>query len=453
MSYLPTSDLKNCTLVNTAWEREARTHLMSRTKVTLTRKNFRPYFKNRLRLCHKNVDISLLDIQTPSGMTSFLKNLTPHLKRHSAKISRLHIDVLLIGYESPISSQILEIFKILKNLKSLDLRVTFWGSSHKRDFTHVSQLIEQNVGTLSSVTKLRFRIPAPFSPLGPPADQHLYNILATCLPPLIKLCPNVQVLKLVNTPVFEMSPFPPKLTMLSVRRTDGNSINLSTPQFPPLKNMSKLIRLEVNLNLHSEMACPTLLTLLAPQLEHFAIRWVTNSSPGPRSTVTFIFPIFPKLKVFEIRRSQAFFQEGKWLRPNLYFKFATEDKNTGVNVAYAKQFPVLEKIIIRKENDLRKGAKGYSDNFYFENSVPFLLETFLWSTKSPCQTLKYLDIPFPPRNRFRYNRMTRAGDCGEAEEVCHCWGLMEASIFYDLVVKVFPKVENKSWRRDELRKL
>lgn len=131
-----------------------------------------------------------------------------------------------------------------------------------------------------------------------------------------------------------------------------------------------------------------------------------------------------------------------WLQPNLYFRFATEDKNTGVRLAYPKQFPVLERLIIGKEKRHNKEFKEYSDNFHFETIFPFLHDSFLSRANPPCETLQHLDIPMPTEAQFRYNGTKRSGDCGHGGETCKCDGLMESSTFYELVASIFPKLGN-----------
>lgn len=145
--------------------------------------------------------------------------------------------------------------------------------------------------------------------------------------------------------------------------------------------------------------------------------------------------------------------EQVWLQPNLYFRFATADKNTEVRVEYAKQFPVLERLIIGKEKIRNKKFKEYSDHFHFETIFPFLLDSFLSKTNPPCETLKHLDIPFPTDDKFRYNDKKQSGECGHDGETCKCWGLMESSTFYVLVTTIFPKLEIRSGERCKTRGL
>lgn len=100
-------------------------------------------------------------------------------------------------------------------------------------------------------------------------------------------------------------------------------------------------------------------------------------------------------------------------------------------LVYEDQFPVLETIRISKSHLVQDISTEAMDKLsvgeYFETSVSFLYKSFLRKGNSRGESVKRLDVPFPPEEKFR--QVT-----GESCE----W--RDSSEFWDRAVEMFPNL-------------
>ncbi|XP_035715899.1 uncharacterized protein LOC118439004 [Folsomia candida] len=195
-----------------------------------------------------------------------------------------------------------------------------------------------------------------------------------------------------------------------------------------------------------------LLNLLAPQLRHFCISRVRNvrsvCSPG-----TVMVPMLPKLKVFEIfRRESRDLTCSLSLKQDIILNF--ESARDGVKLVYGRQFPALEKLIVRVVPEdyvydkLDKAA-------HFEATVVFLYETFLATGLEPCEMLRNFDVSIPTVDEVNVERKKRKRLCRceySGVEVCrYCSFMEDMSDIYDRIFTVFPRLEDHLIERERMK--
>lgn len=134
--------------------------------------------------------------------------------------------------------------------------------------------------------------------------------------------------------------------------------------------------------------------------------------------------------------------------PRILLKFC-EGKST-CRLNYSIQFPVLEMVRISRDNKSQYFGERLTEQEYFETSVSFLYNFFLHGTNSRGLSVKYLDVPFPPGDKFRLT--TNAIGCECRKGFCECFEWKDSSEFWDRVVTVFPNLVSyqameDSWKR------
>ncbi|XP_035700805.1 uncharacterized protein LOC118433217 [Folsomia candida] len=215
----------------------------------------------------------------------------------------------------------------------------------------------------------------------------------------------------------------------------------------PVKNVanfSHVTRLEVNPQIgDNPEGQPNLLDILAPQLKHLCISYVPAFPTWPdHRREDLRVPILPKLKVLKIVRKdedELYAKDGILIR-DISLKFATEE------LIYAKQFPVLERLIVRMEFPVTPEMGDWGrENCSPEGVRVFMCSTFLAKGISPCETLRSLDISFPSEQDLRCG-------CRDEVSVCTC----EQAEFYEKVARTFPNVGcdlvEKRRRKERVRK-
>lgn len=419
-----------CTKVNRTWEGEARTHILARNSVQLQVRNFKKYFKTmRLRRSyHKNIYI-YLHCMTPHEISNYLEKLAPRLSRNWEKVTRLKIDFPMDLPSDSISIpiRILETLKIMKNVKSLEIRPIFRKLWNELNVHKLKEHLAQNSRAFRHVTKFGIWLTDVADYDEDHREPNMQDLLEPLIPHFFPLFPNLKILKLTDTPGFDMFQLPRKLNKLIIRRTDRTSINLMTPCLP-LKPVT-LTRLEVTM----QDACPYIVTQLAPHLEHLCIHAelsVDSSFDDP-----WIFPVMPKLKVLEFWISPELYSIWGSMCVNLNFKYAIVDKSTGEKLIYAQQFPLLESLTVRMEPEKSSekvvcALPGRMFDVVYRHFIP--------RNTAPCKTLKYLDIPFPTEDKFRVSIWWK---CSGTKR-CHCCEWMYAWEYFDVVARTFPNFDS-----------
>ncbi|XP_035713631.1 uncharacterized protein LOC118438046 [Folsomia candida] len=171
--------------------------------------------------------------------------------------------------------------------------------------------------------------------------------------------------------------------------------------------------------------------------------------PTPTHTTV---PILPKLKVFEILREESvpcyIHDHGlKWFRPDLHLNFETGTDH--VKLSYRRQFPILEKLIVRVVPEiihpyLRQMVKKPHENLHFEATMLLLYGSFLAEGLEPCGTLRNLEIFIPTGIQTQVGgiKMWRRCGCDDEVEICKCWGWKENETdFYTRIASIFPNVD------------
>lgn len=462
LSYLPPADLLSCTRVSSIWEGQARKFLL---RGVSTR-----------RLCC-------------STMIQYLE-LMPQNRRHS------HIQLVTCSKPNCLSTTVAKLSEAnsLSNVTSLATSWTLdmkWGQDFSlwTHFPNLETLVLRPCCGKKNITKLEEPIVQTYFGLGidsylakysqkpwslPSVTtliwrfEHLPKLhlneatwtrsLLALLSPSRGVCilPNVTTLKSWNLEfqphifssfLLNSLPLFPGTTALSIlnkRETmDGaNLLFLCLLLQLTTRELWAVRRLEVNLTEDSfdgrNSGWDRFLEKCAPTLEHLTIRGVRNKGKGNVSQIL-VLPIFQKLEVLKILRvvTPARNKSNAGV-PELELRFAS-----GPILNYLVQFPSLTRLEVGEE---RKGSPFYedveqSDNYWLESCLPFLYETFLRPGQSPCETLRFLDIPTGSGQKWRVEE----GEDGILpkfkETGSSCPWAVEAE-FFDRVGKTFPNLKN-----------
>lgn len=443
MNYIQVKDLIVCTQVNSKWEEEARRHLRTRIKsrVSLSQdgKMEGPYNRERVEIGWTNC----------ADLTEFLRRFKIFAVENRKRVRHLKIDVFLD--EGPDTVELFEIIKILGDRLTWLHLVPFlvYPNRLQRRGNLAGFLADFNTRNdlvFPQIRKVKFDKTRILRDGWGVWERGLASI-ETIVAKFAPLFPNARVVKFKN--VEELggnflfsgnSPPFPRMELMSIH-SDGEvdpSIRSFWESNMPL---IYLTRLEFNVA-RCDTAGVILLRVFAPSLEHVHISGIDWFGVG--SNVIEI-PIMEKLKIFKISRDIR--SECRAV-PSIRFKFETEDVANRIRIDYGKQFPVLESLVVQCKTWSRNNT---DPEICFESSAQFLYATFLPGNIAVCETLRKLDVPLPPRDRFRLmvgNDRTK----GCSYSVCNCWEWEKSSRFLDRVAATFPNVRYEYLEERRLRR-
>ncbi|XP_035700773.1 uncharacterized protein LOC118433195 [Folsomia candida] len=430
MAFLPTPDLESCSLVNATWEAEALTHLLARTPVDLNlfaAKDFTdlvPY----TTLALKHVKISTIS-KYSDDRAILLPKFDLLTSLNFKCVTKLEIDFLSHDDSSQVESHVVKLAASLVNLRSLqfDLRLLSqdkYLSSERVDWTH---LFPDNLTYPPKLASLTFKMCSWAFQYFRERVQTIVSLITRSL----TVFGHVRNLTLVDMPdwIMEESDLP-------LGKIEYLTRTIYTERFPPkpVRNgaiYANITRLEVNPQIGD--GAGDLLHVLAQQLEYLCISYVPAvPTQIYHSRETLRIPILPKLKVLKISRDQGgiYARHGDWQR-DISLKFDTGRDN--VELVYAKQFPILERLIVRLEIPITAKTSEWAKKFCGrEETRIFMGKTFLAKDLVPCETLRSLDTWFPCEEDLK---MWRCG-CAHGKGVCTC----AESEFYERIATTFPNL-------------
>ncbi|OXA64721.1 hypothetical protein Fcan01_00276 [Folsomia candida] len=430
MTFLPTPDLFTSTRVNSTWENEARSHLLSRITVFISdqAKNLlfgRPSttfqkYQQTTQVRSKYHERVELDWLKDKDFTLILPQFENFAVENKGKVR--HLQLYFLPKWGINSYKIFKIFPIFgKSLTSLTL--TF----HYENLLEVFASLSRENLILPSVTKLNFNS----------ASFLDHDTFATIISAISPIFPNLTHLHFLMMRwkqlefIFAKKPhhFFPKLTSFSfLYEPNEDELSLIPPPEMFILNIAKFHFAVANYPTRRQIG-PNLLRILAPVLQHFHITEVGDS-------VIVHIPMMPKLRVFKISRRP--FKCG-WSKMRLHFE--TEDRIRGVKINYEKQFPLLARISMKCVPFFKRGDD--EENF-FEATVRFLYDTFSPGNIAVCETLRELNVPLPPGDEFKFRGMRSGRDrcSGDVRNpVCNCYEWESSTTFLDHVAATFPNLQ------------
>ncbi|XP_035715093.1 uncharacterized protein LOC118438657 [Folsomia candida] len=450
MDFLPTPDLESASLVNSTWEQQTLLHLLVRNSVSVHLHNVHDSmhllpFRN---LSPKQLNVAVHAPEENAEILLSRIELFTAIKFNT--VTKLSLIFPLDNSSRHVAARLVKIYESFKNLKSLEFHPFVYLSnaafSSDQDWT---DLLPDSLHVPQKLTTLTVAMSKLYPDERAGRWSHLYSLTTRFL--FIFRC--VQNLKLIDTPAMLIQgadlilPHLNSISFLSTYHISTNPMRFITSEFPLKQNFSNVTRLEFNIKLNDTTRKCEILNLLAPQLEHLCISAVQNTGPANNFHISrsITVPIMPRLKTFEILRVPGLIcsYETNWFRPYLFLQFETGEDE--VKLVYAKQFPVLERLIVRVVREpilwkRRKIEPRPEENLHFEATMLLLYETFLAEGVAPCETLSNLDISFPPET-WDVSGMIMKRRVGRDDELSR-WGWKEeVPDFYARISKIFPHVD------------
>ncbi|XP_035713818.1 uncharacterized protein LOC110855949 isoform X2 [Folsomia candida] len=415
VTFLPKSDLISCTLINSAWEQEARKRLLFLSHFILDAENVAH---------HQEISSVRGNSARNIGVVEF-----PNLSRegpcgnfistHGHKVNRLETRLLPPDVTWP------QYFETLSNSFP--------------NLTSVVLLIDNLDNTDSPQNRVFFPKVKNLAIYTPWNFMKPQEILSTQLAPLF---PNLVTLfcqRIRQSVVESFLHFSPNVTSL---------ILINVPLFDPIReNTVKLTRLEIGHDyIHTLLPAglTAMLKMSSGTLETLSLARVENIDPSKvrnDKRLLVCFPILPKLRVFEIVHNDFSTKlEGKvspQATPAINLKF--EKGSAQTKLPYAEQFPVLETLRFWKGASSRK--EKLTEQEFFEGVVSFLYNSFLHSTNTPCESLRDLAIPLK-EDRDEKFKVFDVSESAESKEVDVQGGFEWKNVgeFLDRLDDVFPNL-------------
>ncbi len=386
MEFLPTTDLESASQVNTTWQMEALKYLIVKNPINI-QLNSNVNDSNDLvtlsNLSPTNLKIVNCRSDNLENLLSKIDLLTSLNLKPATKLS---LEVPLDSRLHHVASHLVKIVQPLKTLRSLELypHLSSWYQVIPA-LPEWEDIFPENFSYPGSLTNLTVNM----TRIYPDSSRKWGPVIAMATRILTVFC-HVRHLSMTDLPgglIQQKNINLPQLESISLQRTlttvpVRNETVVSLFKFNlPLKNsFAHVTRLEFNVLLHHHVETVNLLPLLAPQLEHVCISGVPNVVPKcpPQRKFVITVPILPKLKVFEIFREQTVGNRRiVRIQPHLYLDFETGGNQ--VKFSYAKQFPVLERLIVRVVHEImpkwmEKYYKRPDANLHFEATMLFCMK-------------------------------------------------------------------------------
>ncbi|XP_035711384.1 uncharacterized protein LOC118436858 [Folsomia candida] len=448
MEFLPTPDLELISL-NPTWEKEALRHILDRNPIDV-----------HLHHVTDSMDLVPFVNQSPKQLNVIVSAAKENLQMLFSKIelfttinfntvTKLSLKIPLDNSLRHLSSRSIKIYESCKNLSSIEVHLIFseYNAIYSSD-QNWTDLLPDSPHVPQKLTTLTVNM----SKLYPDGHVGGWSHVVSLTTRILTVFSHVQSLKMIDTPgglTQKADLILPYLTSISLvttyhARQEYRFITFETPLNP---NFANVTRLEFNLELSVSVQMCEIFNHLAPQLEHLCISMVFNLDANIDfyDSRWITIPILPRLKVFEILRLRGLFcsKETDWFRPYLCLNFETEQEN--VKLVYEKQFPVLERLIVRLVSEPVPRKFRYTvhipdENLHFEATILLLHESFMTEGVSPCGTLRNLDISFPT-GEFDVGSMTMKRRCW-GDNVFMRWGWTEkVPDFYSRIATIFPNVD------------
>ncbi|XP_035711076.1 uncharacterized protein LOC118436667 [Folsomia candida] len=442
-TFLPNSDLLTCTLINTTWEAEVRHRLLTLHRLSLTPENIIDSDKIITTRGNHPTNIDLHQFPNLSSCADFIYKNAHRVK--TLTIRFVFPDPTWLQYLHFVSQS-------FPNLTTLKLTLISPQSTIFDNSVPSLKLPPKPNSSFFKVKKLgiiSYHVP------GKSADQDA--LIASILPQFVSLFPNLVTLSCLEIGQLIVQNFlncSPSMTCLALKY-----VALKDPM--RLK-VAHLTHLDLGFLGFTPASCLTaILKIISGTLRHLKFSQVRNTTPTLNSLRSpILVPIMPQLRVFELVQNQFRDREGyrdSPLRPDLILKF--EAGGSKKRILYDVQFPALETVRISREIE-----KSYDDpdeekmpeQDFFETSVSFLFEYFLHENNSQGLSVKRLDVPFPPGDRFRFVPGVKC-ECGGGR-FCTCFEWQDSSEFWDRVVAIFPNLVRYaamggSWERARAAKV
>ncbi|OXA47545.1 uncharacterized protein LOC118437458 [Folsomia candida] len=426
-TFLPKSDLLSCTWINTTWEHEIRKRLLPLSRLFLTPQD--------LTQAH--------NIITTRGNCPHTFRL--HKFEYIAQIREIicghKVKILKTDFVLPNSSwseHLESLAKTFPNLTTLKLCVSLWPWDENS--VDESELPPKTGTFFVKVKTLQI---SSYGVLEDEDIAQIETIFRTITPQFMPLFPNLNSLSFLGSsqPVMEtLLEFTPTLTSLTLINT-----GIEVPIKPTFSHLTCLELGDETVTYSSGFS--NLLKITAGTLEKVKFSEIHNITPF-EVFCNFVydaidFPIMPKLRVFEFAQNQCTDRDeykNSVVMPRIGFRFEGGDPTKILN--YEVQFPVLETIRISKAKPemIDDTENILTEREYFETSVSFLYRFFLHESNWQGLTLKRLDVPFPPGDRFRVVTETDC-ECGRGDYgSCECFEWRDSSEFWDRVAAIFPNL-------------
>lgn len=421
-TFLPKSDLLTCTLINTAWETEIRKRILALSRWAIT-EHIIACSQNHLKVrknCPRSIELFELDkYLTVDAFVDFISE-------NGHKIKTLETGLTL---PNPAWPRYLEsLSNSFPNMTSLVLNLTLRDDAESISETQ----FPPETYSFSKVKELEI---CSYFPSDGTRPGELDALFSSIIPQFAPLFPNLVALSFADVGdsvvqnCIDLFPTLTRLKFVSMELT-----------VPLRQNVLNLTRLEIGHYFQSRTGFSALLKIASATLEYLTFCEVPNLDPlrRPRgSEYLLLLPILPRLRVFEFVQNQCtereMYQNSNMI-PGLFLQFVGVDSTTK-RWEYRVHLPVLETIrILRAEmSSCDKAEDRMTEQEYFEANVSFLYDFFLHESNSPGLSVKQLDVPFPPGDKFRLVTVTEC-ECGREIGLCECFE------FWDRVVAVFPNL-------------
>ncbi|OXA49755.1 hypothetical protein Fcan01_15975 [Folsomia candida] len=394
MTFLPKPDLITCTLVNSGFAAESRERLLSTESVVLNAIDILS-MDIMERSCPQNVSIHEQMTPFPHIMNYFISN-------NGTKVKHLSTYLPLDGVTIP------QYFHYLStsfpNLTTLKMEVTNSAGLPPNLFIPSEKMIR-----FRKISKVGIKIRQPLT------AEHYAKL-------------------------GEIMAFFPNLVTLAC---EGIYSSFPGILIRPKSKIVPFTRLELAAGDGITPLISQLLTLSAPTLERLKFFHLANFPSHHDHENDAVFPVMPKLKVFTIVQSptRGVFNGCSNFMPALRFKFGRFKSD---KLVYQDQFPALEKISICPDRHVAITGSRYflSRLEYFEMTARFLYNSFLREGNSCGVTVKELDVPFPPGDKFSViKKKISSGSCTRGPTgLCECGEERDSSEFWDRVAAIFPNL-------------
>ncbi|OXA45091.1 uncharacterized protein LOC118438139 [Folsomia candida] len=436
-TFLPKSDLLSCTLINSTWETEVRKLLFDNVRIVLTPEKI---------FSHKKIVPSPPFRGSSIGFFSFASHLSGHgpcanyVRNHGAIVKTITTSFFIKAEAFTLPKDLELVAKSFPNATTLELDVNFWslGSTYESlIFPPPKRYSFSKVKTLEIATSTRIH-----NLLG--NDNLTYctqlgAIFAKIIPRLVPLLPNVEALSFFNSAQTVVENFL-DLFSATVTTLKMSGVTITAPmQRPTILNLT---RLEIGCYYLDKSNFSHVLKFASETLQHVKFSEVENVPVNDKYSTRYaiVFPVMRKLRVFELVQNKFTDRsayKNSLVRPKLILRWEGGRGHSGTRLVYQDQFPVLETVrISRNETHHLLRNRGIEDRLteqeYFEASVTFLYETFLREGNSRSESVKRLDVPFPPEAKFRLEK------CEGGNGECYEW--RDSSEFWDRAVEMFPNL-------------
>ncbi|OXA62689.1 uncharacterized protein LOC110842374 [Folsomia candida] len=348
VTFLPKSDLISCTLINSTWEDEARLPLLFLSQFILDAQN----------IAHHEEISTVRGNSARNIVVSEFPNLSREgpcgnfFSTHGHKVKRLETRLLQPDVKWS------QFFEILSNTFPNLTAVTLFIDHTTPNYTE----FPPKIAVFSKVKQLAIYMPSNFM------DED--RIRQSVVESFLNFAPTLTSLTLINIPLVG----------------------------PIRENTVKLTRLEIGHDFIYNLLPPSITAMLkmsSATLVNLRFSRVSNIEPSVvrnYEQLLILFPILPKLRVFELVHNDFSTRLGGTMVTraiNLTF----ENGSAVTKLPYAEQFPVLETLRVLK------GVSSQNDKLteqqFFEASVSFLYNSFLHPSNTPCLSLRDLAIPDP----------------------------------------------------------